>query len=43
VLVLVDNCYGEFTEEKEPTAVGAGEGRTDTPFIIIQQLTDVTT
>lgn len=25
VLVLVDNCYGEFTEELEPTAVGAGE------------------
>lgn len=25
VLVLVDNCYGEFTEEQEPTAVGAGE------------------
>jgi cystathionine beta-lyase family protein involved in aluminum resistance len=24
VLVLVDNCYGEFTEEMEPTAVGAG-------------------
>lgn len=24
VLVLVDNCYGEFTEELEPTAVGAG-------------------
>jgi hypothetical protein len=24
VLVLVDNCYGEFTEEQEPTAVGAG-------------------
>ncbi|KAF6263851.1 methionine gamma-lyase-domain-containing protein [Scenedesmus sp. NREL 46B-D3] len=23
VLVLVDNCYGEFTEEQEPTAVGA--------------------
>lgn len=23
VLVLVDNCYGEFTEELEPTAVGA--------------------
>uniref|UniRef100_A0A383VT04 Uncharacterized protein n=1 Tax=Tetradesmus obliquus TaxID=3088 RepID=A0A383VT04_TETOB len=22
-LVLVDNCYGEFTEEQEPTAVGA--------------------
>lgn len=22
-LVMVDNCYGEFTEEKEPTAVGA--------------------
>ena len=21
--VVVDNCYGEFTEEKEPTAVGA--------------------
>jgi hypothetical protein len=25
VLVLVDNCYGEFMEEMEPTAVGAGE------------------
>jgi hypothetical protein len=25
VLVLVDNCYGEFTEEQEPTAVGAGK------------------
>lgn len=25
-LVLVDNCYGEFTEEQEPTAVGAGTG-----------------
>ena len=23
VIVLVDNCYGEFTEEVEPTAVGA--------------------
>jgi cystathionine beta-lyase family protein involved in aluminum resistance len=23
VIVFVDNCYGEFTEEKEPTAVGA--------------------
>ncbi len=23
VLVLVDNCYGEFTEELEPCAVGA--------------------
>lgn len=23
VFVLVDNCYGEFTEEKEPTDVGA--------------------
>ncbi|WP_128661076.1 methionine gamma-lyase family protein, partial [Paenibacillus sp. 598K] len=22
VLVFVDNCYGEFTEEREPTAVG---------------------
>lgn len=20
---MVDNCYGEFTEEREPTAVGA--------------------
>jgi hypothetical protein len=27
VLVLVDNCYGEFTEEQEPTAVGAGVTR----------------
>jgi cystathionine beta-lyase family protein involved in aluminum resistance len=25
VLVLVDNCYGEMTEELEPPAVGAGE------------------
>jgi hypothetical protein len=24
VLVLVDNCYGEFTEDREPCAVGAG-------------------
>ncbi|MBO5478094.1 MAG: methionine gamma-lyase family protein [Clostridia bacterium] len=23
VIIFVDNCYGEFTEEKEPTAVGA--------------------
>ncbi|MBQ2757054.1 MAG: methionine gamma-lyase family protein, partial [Clostridia bacterium] len=23
VFVMVDNCYGEFTEEREPTAVGA--------------------
>ncbi|WP_454191726.1 methionine gamma-lyase family protein [Paenibacillus sp. Marseille-Q7038] len=23
VIVFVDNCYGEFTEEKEPTEVGA--------------------
>lgn len=23
VIVFVDNCYGEFTEEQEPTAVGA--------------------
>lgn len=23
VVVFVDNCYGEFTEDKEPTAVGA--------------------
>ncbi len=23
VIVFVDNCYGEFTEEKEPTTVGA--------------------
>lgn len=23
VIVMVDNCYGEFTEEKEPTEVGA--------------------
>ena len=23
VFVMVDNCYGEFTEEKEPAAVGA--------------------
>lgn len=23
IFVVVDNCYGEFTEEKEPTAVGA--------------------
>lgn len=23
VVIFVDNCYGEFTEEKEPTAVGA--------------------
>lgn len=23
VIVMVDNCYGEFTEPKEPTAVGA--------------------
>lgn len=23
VLVMVDNCYGEFTQAKEPTAVGA--------------------
>ena len=23
VVVMVDNCYGEFTEETEPTAVGA--------------------
>ncbi|MBX6353473.1 MAG: methionine gamma-lyase family protein [Thermoflavifilum sp.] len=23
VIIAVDNCYGEFTEEREPTAVGA--------------------
>ena len=23
IIIAVDNCYGEFTEEKEPTAVGA--------------------
>lgn len=23
IIVMVDNCYGEFTEEKEPTNVGA--------------------
>lgn len=23
IIILVDNCYGEFTEEKEPTDVGA--------------------
>jgi cystathionine beta-lyase family protein involved in aluminum resistance len=23
VVVTVDNCYGEFTEDKEPCAVGA--------------------
>lgn len=23
IIVLVDNCYGEFVEEKEPTSVGA--------------------
>ena len=23
VIIYVDNCYGEFTEDKEPTAVGA--------------------
>ena len=23
IIVMVDNCYGEFTEEKEPTQVGA--------------------
>lgn len=23
VIIMVDNCYGEFTEEKEPTEVGA--------------------
>ncbi|MCL2771129.1 MAG: methionine gamma-lyase family protein [Firmicutes bacterium] len=23
VIIMVDNCYGEFTEAKEPTAVGA--------------------
>ncbi len=23
VVIFVDNCYGEFTEDKEPTAVGA--------------------
>ncbi len=23
VIIFVDNCYGEFTEDKEPTAVGA--------------------
>ncbi len=23
IVCIVDNCYGEFTEEKEPTAVGA--------------------
>ncbi len=23
IICIVDNCYGEFTEEKEPTAVGA--------------------
>ena len=23
VIVFVDNCYGEFTEEIEPTGVGA--------------------
>ena len=24
VIVVVDNCYGEFTEQQEPGAVGAG-------------------
>jgi len=23
IIILVDNCYGEFTEEKEPTDIGA--------------------
>ena len=23
VIIMVDNCYGEFVEEKEPTEVGA--------------------
>ena len=23
IIIAVDNCYGEFTEEREPSAVGA--------------------